>query len=618
MAIAVVATALTVPTAGAVPAAPPCPEGTVAWLVQGREVCVPEPSAEPLAELLPDSAALWVESVAARRPGSRWKPPAALRRATPVAAQSTEEVTASAVERIDAYVAENPQPPRERPGRSSGPPVLFTETVTAPTVTTPEGATVTTTATARVYEDYSRDIDVTVEATVGGATLRWSPELASPSSGSWRDVGCPTTEGRVTYTERMVAGGTAVILRGRKVVKAVTQRTKMTATSVGTVGRDARLHQVRSSARISIEQYERGMQFEATIDADFTAERDEYPTFRGTPTVVVKAKVAGHSRAEEAAAERETAASYAAHPGFTQVAGAITYLAEGALVSAESGWYDLPNDCAEIDFSPQPIATLAHGARRTVTAEVVATGGRPAESRFTIQSVSRGSLTASRLDGDPGSPALFAATGADYDEDVTTVGASIVATSRVGRATRSWVAESDPVTMPEAFEGTVSAMTTTPGQRVIDFSGTAHYTRTSLYVSPEGFVSAWYELTDAALIEITDELGANGCRWVGRGSGGSIDAGDLEIHRTADGTTTYALMYDLQVADADFVPTDCPPGTLQPFTGDITAYLSSHPVTAPLRPVPRNFAIEAAGASDVLGAAGQPTVASWSLRPVPR
>lgn len=617
MAIAVVATALTVPTAGAAAAAR-CPEGTVAWLVQGREVCVPEPSAAPTAELLPDSAALWVESVAARRPGSRWKPPAALRRATPLAAQSAEEVTESAVERIDAYVAEHPHPPRERAGRSSGLPVLFTETVTAPTVTTPDGGTVTTTATARVYEDYSRDIDVTVEATVDGVSLRWSPEMASPSSGYGRKVGCPTTEGRVTYTERLVTGGTAVILRGRKVVKAVTQRTRMTATSVGTVGRDARLHEVRSSSRISIEQYERGMQFEATIDADFTSERDAYPTIKGTPTVVVKAKVAGHSRAEEAAAERETAASYAAHPGFAQAAGAVSFLAGAALVTAESGWYDLPNKCAEIDFDPQPVATLAHGARRTVTAQVVATGGGPAESRFTIQSVGRGSFTASKLDGDPGSPAHFAAIGADYDENPTTVDASIVATSRVGRAARSWIAESEPVTMPEAFEGTVSAITTTPGQRVIDFSGTAHYTRTSLYVSPEGFVSAWYELTDAALIEITDELGSNGCRWVGRGSGGSIEAGDLEIRRTADGTTTYALMYDLQVADADFVPTDCPPGTLQPFTGDITAYLSSHPVRAPFRPVPRDFAIEAAGASDVLGAAGQPTVASWSLRPVPR
>ncbi|MGB0102543.1 MAG: hypothetical protein WBP61_19865, partial [Nocardioides sp.] len=548
-----------------------CPAGTVVWVVQDRRRCLPAPSALPSDELLSSSTAQWLKSVSTRRSGSRWKPPAALRRSTPRAARSAERVSERAADRIATYVDEHPPSPREPAGRSSGPAVLFTETVTGPTVTSPDGATVTATATARVYEDYSRDIDVTVTATIGDLSLRWSPEL-DMSSKSWRTVGCPTAQGRVTYTERVVIGGTAMILRGRKVVKAVTQRFKLTATSVGKVGRDARLHEVRSSARISIEHFERGMQFEATIDGDFTAERDGDPAITGSPSVTVKAKVAGFTRAEEAVAESTTAREYATNPAVARLAATVTSLSQGTLVSAESGWYDIPNRCAAITFDPMPVATLAHGAQRAVTAEVVAVGGGAVESRFTITSVDRGSLTASRLDGDPGSPALLTATGADHDEDTTTVSADLIATSRVGRAARSWIAESEPISLPEAFDGTLSATTTTAGQHEWSFSGTAHYTRTSLSVSPQGFVSAWYELTDATLDEVTEELGLSGCRWVGRGSGGTIEAGDLEIRRTPDGATTYALMYDVMVADVDFVPTDCPPGVLQPFTGDITAF----------------------------------------------
>jgi hypothetical protein len=230
--------------------------------------------------------------------------------------------------------------------------------------------------------------------------------------------------------------------------------------------------------------------------------------------------------------------------------------------------------------------------------------------------VSRGSYSVTKANSDPGAPAKMTATGGQPDGARTTVSASLVATSKGGRAQAQWVAEADDITVPNSFSGALVSTSTTTG--LLDkFSMIATWELQSKTPGPNGFAQAWYELTEVILEGSSNEIGA-GCRWKAEGTNGTINAGDLELRRaSANAGWTYAFLVDVSVVNATFVPTDCPPEAgMQPFTGDIVSVLNSHKIGAPFRPVDtshNDFRMIEEGQTDVIGPANLDTVASWAI-----
>lgn len=233
-----------------------------------------------------------------------------------------------------------------------------------------------------------------------------------------------------------------------------------------------------------------------------------------------------------------------------------------------------------------------------------------------MQSVARGSFTATKAESDPGNPAKFDGTGGHPDDERTTIQASLIATSKGGRAQADFRAEADDINVPNSFSGALASKSTTPGL-LDEFSMIATWELRSKSPGPNGFAQAWYELTEVILEESTNEIGV-GCRWVAKGINGTINAGDLELRRASTSAPwTYAFMVDVSVVDATFVPTDCPPGSeVTPFTGDIVNVLNSHAIGAPFRPVDvtaTDFRMIEEDQSNVIGPANLPTVASWAI-----
>jgi hypothetical protein len=594
-------------SAGPAQAAPKkCPKGKTAWKLDGRAGCVPR--AKLGAGKAPAASAMartWLANAARPALGSRTRLAPSLRRAVPRAGRALAKgVARVGAARSSARVAQR------------GPVVERHEGVVG-RLELGDGAFVEGRIRARVYEDDSKEFDAEIEMQDGkGNTLRYAPKLDDLVQ--TKPVGCPTAAGVVTVAETAEMAGTVVRLRKGRVRGAKTVRDGWRIDARGQVGTDARLRSVAADVTMTMKVFERGLQQQTTLSAAVSLSREGAPVLKGTPTVSVSVKAAGATRAEEREYETTMARVLAGAPEIAAALSSMGVRARSDLLEAERGWYDLPNDCAQLAWTPETGGELAVDETRRVTGQVIARrDGGVATGSISVGQVSPGRLIPIAPAFSPSAPASFIAAGGVPDPSGNSVYAQAVATSTAGRAQRVWSARGKPVSLPQAFRGTVAATSTTTGMKR-EFSGSAGFARTSIVRGPDGSLTAWYELTSASLGQAKQILGAfEGCRYEANGSGGYVDSGDLELRVLPGGEVVYALLYDLKV-DSSYVPTDCPPDSGDPFAGEIAAFLDTRrpgPVESQLRPAGDGYRLEAAGVSDVTAEAGIATTASWSLMP---
>jgi hypothetical protein len=591
-------------------AAKKCPRGKTAWKLDGRSKCV---ATKPLAGGAGDDAAApalaqaWLVNAARPVPGSRVRLARSLRRVVPRVGRGLARAVTRAGRRGKAPRIAQRGPVVERLER-----VLDSQQLG-------DGVVAETRVRGRAFEDGSREFDSEVEVRDRrGNKLRWSPNVQD-LGGSAEPVGCPTGAGVVRTKSRSITGGTFTQLSGARVVAAKTEEVTTTVDARGQVGTDARLASVTANVTVAMNVFERGIQTRVTIAAATSQTRDGAPRVSGTPKVDVRIRAAGASPAQERAAEAEWARAMASSPEIAQALGSAASTAHWRLLRAEYVWYQLPNYCARIDWSPGAGALVEPGQTRRVTGQVVAVrDGGVATGSIELAGVSRGRLIPIAKAFAPGSPASFIAAGEEPAADRSTVTASAVATSTAGRVQGGWHADGTPASLPESFHGTISS--TTSGDGVArEFTGDAVFTRTSLLRGPDGSLYGWYELTSASLAEAKETLGPReGCRWEAKGSGGYIDSGDLELRLLPSGEVLYGILYDLKVLSM-FAPTDCPPdGSGDPWEGTISAWLDTRrpgPVESGLRPSRTGFQLVEDGVGDVMTGPGMSTAASWSLSP---
>lgn len=616
----ILAAALAVPTGAS--AAPACAGGKTIWIVNGKATCVKSPALKPgTAE---DRAAAtmrdWVLSVSKPAKSGKFRIPRTLRRAVPkVARTAAKLVTLAQDAKFGPQARSAKRRKRGSPlaGIAGTGPVVDRIEIKTPEIDAGNGVTIRAVTEGVAYEDGSQSFDFRYEIKKGRDTVRYTPVLDVGDRGSFKQLKCPTAEGLVTAGDTSRSGGTAMVLRGRSVKQSRTETVETTTEARGYIGRDAKLGRVEADVTMTVKSFERGLGIEFTAKGTVGMGREGSASSLGTPSVTAKARAAGNTRAEEREFERAYAAALAKEPRVTNGLSAFGESLRQRILNNEYVWYQIPNYCVSVEFDPYPVATLNPGATRAVTAIVKANnGGGAAAAEFGVGSVARGSFVADKPQSDPGSPARFTATGAPQDENPQTVAADGVITSTAGRAQLDWSAERVDVDFPESFTGDLSAVTT-DGTTRYEFSGTATYTRTSIFVSPNGFATAWYEMTAGSLTSATHEIGV-GCRWKASGTGGTIESGDLELRKQPGGPVTYALLFDMKIAGAHYSSTDCPPGAELPeFDGDLNAYLYTKPPGGEFRAVGTGYQLAADDASDVTGAALTPTVASWSFAPTP-
>ncbi len=290
-------------------------------------------------------------------------------------------------------------------------------------------------------------------------------------------------------------GGTVTALRGGRVVRAKTDQTTWRVDARGQVGTDARLQSVASDVRLTMKEFQRGHQMEMTLTAAVTQTRDGAPRVSGTPRVDMRIRSAALSPAQERAAEAEWAGGMASSPEIARAIGKLADTARWRLLESEYVWYQLPNYCAQIAWTPGAGALVEPGETKRVTGHVVAKrDGGVASGAIELGAVSRGRLIPITKAFAPGSPASFIAAGAEPDSERTTVDASAIATSTAGRAQQGWFARGTPVRLPRSFQGSVSS-TATGGGLTREFSGSATYTRTTVARGPDGSLNAWSTTT---------------------------------------------------------------------------------------------------------------------------
>jgi hypothetical protein len=343
-----------------------------------------------------------------------------------------------------------------------------------------------------------------------------------------------------------------------------------------------------------MEHYERGVQSVLTMTGEFNISRDGEPVSRGPLSADLKLRAAGYSAAQEHEAEKLYVSQVATSENAISGLGHYAELARWQMKRDEPKWYSLPARCAGIDFKPGLHTRLAPGKSLAVTGSIYSHAGGEASGDVVVNGVIRGSFTVTKAQSDPGSPARFTATAGSPDGDKTTVGADVIATSTAGRAQWGWYADYD-VDLPEKISGTISATSTTPGT--------------------SDFFHSWvvYKLTTADQDEVQNEIGS-GCRWVGKGSGGNIEDGDIELRKPPGGEWSHAVMYDVEIPDTTFVPTDCGPEAPPSFSGTVVGFVNMAMLGGGFEPVGDGFHLD--GLRSYKDPVSQrSTVASWSLEP---
>jgi hypothetical protein len=592
---AILALLLIVPS-GAAAAPKRCGHGNVLWRVEGKPRCGPDPAARRAPS--GPAAATFVRGAVRRVP--RGRVPRRLRRALPT------------VERRAAALARRIMTEPWHAARASADrgPVVDRIEIPAETIHV-NGVDVTVRGHGRAYGDDTTDMDLAFEVTKGKDTVSIEPVLDDLLTESPK-VGCPSAAGLVTYNDVVNAGNTVKVLRGRRVRAAYTERVRLEKRIRGHVGRDAHLDHVDVDVVSQYRRYERGRQTEITVSAPVQVRRDGTATLLGTPKVDAKLRVAGASRKEEAAAEREYAMERLAEPSLQDDLRTLAQDGFDTIKRAEPTWYDVPNDCASIDWSTNPLK-LAKGRRKTVTARVEAHDGGEGAGSVAV-TVTRGAL-AGRTSVDPGAPARLTATGAAPDRNQFTVRADVLATSTAGRAESLFWA-TDERTVPRSFTGTLSADTELPGAFTDVWQGTATYTLTSTISAPDGSLVASYDLTGGSVTTATSTLGGAGCHHEASGSGGSIVGGGIMLRVAADGSARYGFQYDVEIPTT-YQPVGCPPGTPpvdRPITAAISTFIPGSPDAA-FRPTGPGYTLHGVNELNMVAAPGADATASWDLAP---
>jgi hypothetical protein len=594
---AVLAFVLCLPSVAA--AAPKrCGHGKVVWRVEGKQRC----GANPAARRAPagPAVATFARGAVARVPRARV--PRTLRRALPGVARRAGALA-------DRIVTE---PWHTARAAADGHGAVVDRLEFEPETIQMNGVEVTVRGRGRAYADDTTDMDIAFEVTKGEDTVSIEPVFDDLFTDTPK-VGCPSAAGLVTYDDVVNAGNTVKVLRGRRVRSAYTERVRMEKRMRGYVGRDAHLDHVDVDIVSQYRRYERGRQTEITFSAPVQVRRDGTASLLGTPTVDAKLRVAGASRREELAAEREYAAERLRDPSLQDDLRALAQEGFASIKRAEPKWYDVPNRCASVDWSVYPLK-IAKGQRKTITARVEAADGGEASGQIAITAVHRGALSG-RTTVDPGAPARFTATGAAPDRDKATLIVDVLAASTAGRSESSLYGM-DERKVPRSFTGTVSADTELPGAFTDVWQGTATYTLASTTSAADGSLVASYDLTGGTVTNAVSTLGGAGCHHEASGSGGSIMGGAIVLRVAADGSARYGFQYDLELPTT-YQPVGCPPGT-PPIDRPITAAISTFipgPPDAQFRPAGFGMKLHGENEFNAVAAPGSAATASWDLAP---
>lgn len=597
-----------------------CKPGQIQWIVKGKATCLKTAPFRPT-KGSSAKAADWVKTITSgKTPGKRLVPklavPAKLRRATPALARTAGALATKAAA-ADPKTFKPRRKSRLAATAASGPAAIGTLEIPGPSKTT-DGVQLSATAHLTQFEDGSVEAQLVLEAKANGFTLRYKPMIDTNGSGI-PEVNCPTAAGKLTINDSDTFGGTVMVLKGNTVIRSRTLRESSTMRAEGQVGRDARLASVTAKVTTKTELYERGFQMVVNSSGNFSIQREGDVAPVGAPAIDVKLKAAGATAAEEAAVGKQAAAQLAAGDGAKKFGHSLD-LARWRMLQDEYKWYQLPNYCASISFDPAPVAKVQEGRTSSVKGVVTAKGGGESAGSFAVNSAARGSFSAVKPGVDPGSPAVFSATGAKPSADKTTVQAEVVATSMAGRALGTWYAEGDDVKVPSSFGGWIEASTAGNSLKY-EFDAYVNFNLTSVNTGPNGFATAWYEFSHFTEVRTsTNEIGT-GCRWVAKGNSAQINSGDVELRRASSSAGwTYAIHLDFSIPDQTFASTDCPPGAELPsFTGDIVNYIYTKQPDAPFRSIWSGSTesdmrlIEMSPVSDVVGAGSLPTMANWGL-----
>jgi hypothetical protein len=591
-------------------AAAKCQAPKQAWKVNGRTLCLrtAKPAAGHAASESKARLSRWI--VAAGLPGKngKTKVPAKLRRLGPKVSAIGGELLARAA--AAGATARAKKKHSRRGAFAAAAPAFESVSVEGPSLKLPDGVTLSSRIDAKIFEDGTQENSLTVEMHVKDYTLKYQPIISSRES-LIPQVGCPTAAGLLKIDYTTTDGGTISVLKGRNVIAAVTEKITNTIHARGQVGRDARLHDVTVDATTKLENYQRGQQLVAETAATFAIPREGEPALTSMLTADVKVRIAGATNAQERSWGQQLAASMAANKDNANALAAHSELARWRMVQDEHKWYDIPNSCAVINYSPESFAKLAAGKKLQVSGSVRASDGGEAAGDFVVQSVGRGTFTASKAQFDPGSPARFSATAAAPDADHKTVVSESLATSTAGRAQWGWYAE-DEVDLPKKLSGTLSASTSGPGGSSY-FHAWAVYTLENVYVSDSGYISAFYKLTTAEMDEAENNIGV-GCRWVGKGSGGSIADGDIELRKAPGGEWQHAVMYDVEIPNVTYVATDCGAAPMPPFQGELVGFVNMAMLGGGFEPVGDDFHLDAVR-KYTDPASQRTTVGSWGFEP---
>lgn len=595
-------------------AAKGCSGKSQLWKVNGKSVCLKtaRPAKGHAAGEMPAQIKRWFAGVDAPLGRQPLKVPAKLLKARPKAALvgvklyeiSRKLKTKSRKANAFAVAA-----------ASSRGAVIDSLSQDGPSLTLDNGVVLSSHVDATAYADGSQTVDGYVSMKVGGYEVRYKP-VFDLSTTLIPDVDCPTADGKLTIDHSNTVGGTVIALKGKRGMGAYTMKTTEILHSRGQVGRDARLASVTSEVTSKVEYYSRGSQVVTSTSGKFTISREGDPVQQGPLSANVKVKVAGASSKDERAAASQAAANLAASRDQASSLASHAELGRWKMMQNERKWYDWPYICARINATPDSVASLAPGKSLAVEATVESTNGGEASGSIAVEKIERGTLSVTKAELDPGAPAKLAATAVAPDAEKFTVGGELIATSTAGRAATGWWAKDD-LDLPKKMSGVVATWTEIPGALKNYFHSWVVYTLKDVYVSDSGYISAFYDLTTADQDEVENTLGpSSGCRYVAKGSGGNIEAGDLELRKAPGGEWKHAIMYDVQVPNGVFTPTDCGPSPPPAFEGDIVGFLNMKMLgDQGFYDVGENFHLQEVALSYADPVSGRQTTADWILDP---
>lgn len=492
-------------------------------------------------------------------------------------------------------------------------------TVGRETATLPGGVKAEFTGSLRADAEGNVDADVEMKLTKGKETLIVRPDLDREPA-PIKEIECPTAEGRLTLNDRYRQGQTIIVKKNGRFTQSYTERVTQEWSAIGQVGRDAKLASVETVSSSKIERYQRGSQVILRASGTTVTESENGGRVVGELTTSADVRIAGLTRAEDRKYEAEAARLLKSHE---ETKDAIASAAKSSWINFEQNqwkWYQLPNYCAALDLDPNWV-NLDEGdsmsAKGTMRSQRF---GGDAAGAIVSATPSIGSFSIVKSSVDLGAPAEFSAVGGNPGSGSETVRAEVVATSTAGRAMQTFVAEAQPVKVPKKFGGWVEAETT--GMSVFyRFDAYLEFELQYVNTGPNGFATAWYELTAIPQMHPSiNSTAASGCRIEASASSGAvINSGDIELRRmSADAPWKYAIHADFSIPDQHFGPVDCPPGSGMPeWEGDISNYIYTAP-NGEWRELwsgstATDWRMIESGVTDVNGFGLFPTVAEWGL-----